>query len=128
MMKLKPQQNCTITTATTTGTTTAAAEAAATGLEKRTSYAPKYASISINEAQAQEVGRGLRRKRRQGKVATLTSSKCIPSARREVRQELLLVVDVVVVAVVVVAHGVANTELAESSSLASCHVSKRGRR
>lgn len=30
-------------------------------------------------------------------------------------------------AVVVVAHGVANTELAEPSSLASCHVSKSGR-
>lgn len=61
-------------------------------------------------------------------MATLTYSKCIPSARREVRQELLLVVNVVVVvAVVVVAHGVANTELAESSTLASCHVSKSGR-
>lgn len=58
-----------------------------------------------------------------GEVATLTYSKCIPSARREVRQALLLVV----AAVVVVAHGVANTELAEPSSLASCHVSKSGR-
>lgn len=62
-----------------------------------------------------------------GEVATLTYSKCIPSARREVRQALQLVVAVIVAAVVVVAHGVANTELAEPSSLASCHVSKSGR-